>query len=328
VDAVARQRIVAEIRRHVRFQWYVWLITDPRTSVGAAPVADPPPALVARLPALIRMKYLTTVNRWTTVDGVGFLHEATAGDLGQSLVWRSLLHEHSIVDIATLVFRDRFGCWGFLDLWRTDQPFSRRDAAYLAGRIAPVTEALRSAVAATFASAAVPAAPGPVVLLLSASLHVLGVTPATGSYLRALVPPPLGREPIPAGAYNVAAQLLAVEAGVDLNPPRARVHLVDGHWLSLRAARLGGGPKDPIAVTIEEASPAERLDLFARSAGLSPRETELLGLLAGGHDTRHLASALVLSEHTIQDHLKSVFAKTGTRTRRELLSRAFGATFP
>jgi hypothetical protein len=77
VDAVARQRIVAEIRARVSFQWYVWLLTDPRTSVGAAPLADPPPALVDRLPELIRLKYLTTVNRWTTVDGVVFLHRAT-----------------------------------------------------------------------------------------------------------------------------------------------------------------------------------------------------------------------------------------------------------
>ena len=58
---------------------------------------------------------------------------------------------------------------------------------------------------------------------------------------------------------------------------------------------------------------------------MSPRETELLGLLASGHDTRQIAGAMVLSEHTVHDHLKSIFAKTATRTRRTLLARALGS---
>jgi hypothetical protein len=50
------------------------------------------------------------------------------------LVWRELLAAYDVVDIASLVFRDRFGCWAFLDLWRVDpaEPFTERDAEYLA----------------------------------------------------------------------------------------------------------------------------------------------------------------------------------------------------
>jgi DNA-binding CsgD family transcriptional regulator len=33
---------------------------------------------------------------------------------------------------------------------------------------------------------------------------------------------------------------------------------------------------------------------------------------------------MFLSEHTVQDHLKSIFAKTSARNRRILLSRALG----
>jgi DNA-binding CsgD family transcriptional regulator len=79
-----------------------------------------------------------------------------------------------------------------------------------------------------------------------------------------------------------------------------------------------------IAVTIEPASPAERLGLFARAGGLTQRETELLRHLATGSDTRGLARRMSLSEHTVQDHLKSVFARTGTQSRRDLLARALG----
>jgi hypothetical protein len=36
------------------------------------------------------------------------------------------------------------------------------------------------------------------------------------------------------------------------------------------------------------------------------------------------ARLMFLSEHTVQDHLKSIFGKTGTRTRRVLLARVLG----
>jgi DNA-binding CsgD family transcriptional regulator len=71
-------------------------------------------------------------------------------------------------------------------------------------------------------------------------------------------------------------------------------------------------------------SAAERLDLFSRAFALTAREHELLGLLATGSDTRAMARQMSLSEHTIQDHLKSIFTKTGGRDRVTVLSRALG----
>jgi DNA-binding CsgD family transcriptional regulator len=156
---------------------------------------------------------------------------------------------------------------------------------------------------------------------------VIRRTPGTRDPLRLLVPRDDEGPPVPAGAYNVAAQLLAVEAGVDGSPPWARVHLAGGRWLTLRAARLeddASRDERDIAVTIDVCSPAERLSLFARSTALSARETELLGHLATGADTRDVAARMFLSAHTVQDHLKSVFDKTGARSRRVLLARALG----
>ena len=129
-------------------------------------------------------------------------------------------------------------------------------------------------------------------LLLSPELSLLAQTPQTDALPAGLVPPEGGGRPVPAAAYNVGAQLLAVEDGVDGNPPAARVHLSGGHWLSVRAARMDDAPaavRGAIAVTIEPASPGERLDLFGRAYGLTQRETELLRQLAWGSDTRALA---------------------------------------
>ncbi|MBV9168889.1 MAG: hypothetical protein JOZ81_02245 [Chloroflexi bacterium] len=46
--------------------------------------------------------------------------------------------------------------------------------------------------------------------------------------------------------------------------------------------------------------------------------------LAGGSDTRQVAAELYISENTVQDHLKSIFARTGARNRRVLMARALG----
>ena len=314
-------------RRGIGFDVYAWLLTDPETAVGSAPLADVP--CLSELPQLIRLKYLTTLNRWTTLapGRVGLLWSGREGP-SRSLLWRELLSAYDVVDVASLVFRDRRGCWGFLDLWRSGPAadFDNDEAEFLSEIGPPVTAALRRAVTSTFVTPSTADRPrlGPMVLLLSADLAVLGQTPDTETYLRLLVPPPGDRAPIPAGAYNVAAQLLAVEAGIDANTPAARVHLSDGIWVTLRAARLGDADSD-IAVTIEETSPDQRVSLFAKSSLLSPREGDVLRHLVSGSDTRQLAQRLFISEHTVQDHFKSIFAKTGARTRATLLSRVLGS---
>jgi DNA-binding CsgD family transcriptional regulator len=326
-----RLEVLAVLRRVTGFDAYVWVITDPETSVGSAPLADVP--CLPELPQLIRLKYLTPVNRWThMIAPVAGLHQATDGDLARSLIWREMLCRYQIGDIATSVHRDRFGCWAFLDLWREQRsaPFAPDDLEFLHDLAGPLTAALRGTQAAAFAAGhtSEPASAGPVVLLLSPTLEVRAQTPQTQQYLRLLVPPDnAAQAPVPAGAYNVAAQLLAREAGVDSNQPVARVHLGGGRWLTLRAARLDTPApvaERDIAVSIETTAPGGRVSLFARACGLSSRETELLDHVVAGAATRDIARLMFLSEHTVQDHLKSIFAKTDARTRRALLARVLG----
>jgi DNA-binding CsgD family transcriptional regulator len=323
-----RRALLEEIKRNVTFDAYAWLLTDPETEVGCDPVADVP--CMPHLPKLIRLKYATETNRWTSMrTPVARLLETTGGDPTQSLIWRELLADYHVVDIASLVFRDRFGCWAFLDLWRVrpTEPFTERDAEYLTAIVSPVTTALRRVQAETFHIAETANVPdGPAVLVLSPDLQVRAQSAETEVYLRALVPPTSDRQPIPAGAYNVGAQLRASETGVDSHPPRARVHLGQGVWLTLRAARIIESDKADaeIAVTLEPTSTNDRMALFSLAHGLSKRETEIVAACARGTNTRDLAEELFVSANTIQDHFKSIFAKTGTRTRGELLAIARG----
>lgn len=325
-DRDLRREVLAVLRGIVDASAYVWLLTDPVTTVGAAPLAEVP--CMPELPALIKAKYATTVNRWTCLHGspAGLLTEAVEGDLTRSRVWREVLSRYGIRDVASVVFADQHGCWGFLDLWRDDRPYEADDADFLAGLAAPLSAALRRCQARTFVEPAITHRrdAGPVVLVLDEDLRIVSRTAASQAWLDILLPPDPaqpGAQAIPAGVYNVAAQLLAAEEGIDDHHAYSRTHLAGGFWLTLRAARLSASQ---IVVTIEEASTADRLDMFGRAFGLTGRESELLGLIATGSDTRALARQMALSEHTVQDHLKSIFAKTGARDRVTLLARARG----
>ncbi|MGH3877772.1 MAG: LuxR C-terminal-related transcriptional regulator, partial [Actinophytocola sp.] len=167
---------------------------------------------------------------------------------------------------------------------------------------------------------------GPAMLVLDPDLHVRVQTAAAAEALHQLNPPDEPIPAIPAAAYNVAAALVAQEHGVPLGPPWSRIHLGQGRWLTLRASRISptGASEGDIAVSIAASTPVERLEVFALAHALSRREREVLAELVTGADTRALARRLVVSEHTVNDHVKSVLAKTGTTTRQTLLSRIAG----
>jgi DNA-binding CsgD family transcriptional regulator len=95
---------------------------------------------------------------------------------------------------------------------------------------------------------------------------------------------------------------------------------VDGRWIRIEAAPLEGADDGKIAIMLRSATAAETFALLCRAYALTRRERELVAALIAGLDTRALTEHLVISRHTVQDHLKSIFDKVGVRSRRELLA--------
>jgi DNA-binding NarL/FixJ family response regulator len=59
--------------------------------------------------------------------------------------------------------------------------------------------------------------------------------------------------------------------------------------------------------------------------GLSPREAEVLGLLADGLTNQEIGRALYISPITVRNHVSSIFAKLQVTNRRQAMLRVHGA---
>jgi DNA-binding NarL/FixJ family response regulator len=82
-------------------------------------------------------------------------------------------------------------------------------------------------------------------------------------------------------------------------------------------ARLGAGPD----LTRVDALLGRRTAVAA--AGLTPRELEVLVLVARGQTNREIAAALVISPHTARRHLQNIFRKLGVSSRAAATAFAF-----
>jgi DNA-binding NarL/FixJ family response regulator len=58
----------------------------------------------------------------------------------------------------------------------------------------------------------------------------------------------------------------------------------------------------------------------AAPLALSPRETEILGLVAEGMPNKIVASRLGISEHTVKSHITSILEKLGAESRAEAVA--------
>jgi len=81
----------------------------------------------------------------------------------------------------------------------------------------------------------------------------------------------------------------------------------------IRGARLLHGVRGEAAAWDDEAAPVE---------ALTPRELDVLRLLADGAVNRAIGERLGISDHTVKFHLSAIFGKLGVTTRTAAVRRA------
>lgn len=251
----------------------------------------------------------------------GILSVATRGDLARSARWDEGMRPFGIGDELRVALVDDHGMWGFIDALRDhdDPPFDAEDRQFLEDLTALLAGAVRRRSLREPEAGASPAPRSAGVVLLDKDLQIRGMTPVAQQWLTALA---AGGEGAETAILGVAGRLLALRSGVALHPGgRVRVRTLSGQWAVIEGDHLlADADAGSVVVTIRPAAPREALDLFCAVHSLTARESEVMGMLLDGRDTTAMTKALSISRHTIQDHLKAIFAKTHVRTRRELVA--------
>ena len=165
-----------------------------------------------------------------------------------------------------------------------------------------------------------PRAPG--LLVLTEHLEIESATPGTERWLSGL--PGGGGGQLPPAVIAVGGQALRTadreRAG---EVAMARVLCDSGNWVVLHGATLLATGVRRVAVIVEPGHPARIQPLLMAAYGLTAREQEVARLVLQGESTNEIAERLVVSPHTVQEHLKSIFEKTGVRSRRDLVGKVF-----
>ncbi|WP_410786499.1 ATP-binding protein [Kribbella sp. C-35] len=246
------------------------------------------------------------LRRFGLIAHVAAAHaQATAGELGEAErlyrafgpveSWRPPPHVVLLVDAFGIAVSDVLGDVGDLSYLR-DRLAAHRGHHVVSG-IAQVCYF------------------GPVELWLGVAAHRLGLLDEAVADLEQA---DARCERAGAAGFRVEAQIRLVAALADRRGhgdlARARVLLGE---TAPAARRLGMTPYVATAAAVQA-----EVDRLAGVVALSPRETEVARLVADGLTNREIAARLVLSERTVEQHVRSVLAKLGLANRAQVAAWA------
>jgi DNA-binding NarL/FixJ family response regulator len=109
-----------------------------------------------------------------------------------------------------------------------------------------------------------------------------------------------------AGADEIQQALHRVTSGQAALDPAVQRHLVEA---------IAGGPADP--------APAGATPPASLPDNLTPREAEVLTLIAAGLSNTEIAERLVVSEATVKSHVNHMLPKIGARDRAQAVGYAY-----
>lgn len=249
------------------------------------------------------------------------LSRSTDGDLDTSGYYREILQPLELADELRVVLRDGEHVWGLLVLCRNQgsRPYTEDDLKLADTISRTASDTLRrSLLLAGLDTGAVPDAPG--LITLDGGLAVQSLSSTAEHWLSRLQEAGRDTGPYPYAVRALAVRSRAVPPGTVV---RSRAPIGAGQWLALHAWTIG---QDVAPMTVMSIGPAEGGDLAAVILdvyGLSGREREVTQQVILGRSTTEIARRLGMSPYTVQDHLKSVFRKTGVQSRQELTANLF-----
>ena len=321
------EEVARRIERVVPTDGYFIGASDPGTSliIGSGVVRDLPHDQCTptwdyefRVPDYMKFRDIAASGR-----SVADLHEETGGRPERSPRWREYGSATGFRSEVRTTFNVGTSTWGVGQFDRLgDSPrFSDDEKAWLE-RVAPVVaRALRQALVAQPTSS--PVVRGPGILVLDPEGRAVSATSEAAAWLdeieSTLARDTRGALPVPVEANAYASQVRAAMDQSAEKVPRARLRTSTGVWLLMHGSLLQG--TENLAVVIEPAKGGDVAPLIVEASGLTQRELDITRAIARGLGTAEMATHLVISQHTVRDHIKSVFEKVGVSSRGELVAK-------
>ena len=329
-DLVTFWRDATEIIERVvpHYMYPCWYTLDPASLLITSHFNELMPELPQEWLAL--EYYEDDVNQLAEVarspSGYSTLHEATGGKPSSSARWRANMELGGDQELVVGLRTPAGDVWGGVGLYREPgQPLFEREEIEFVTMVAPsLAEGARRAL--LLGEARDPEGPdAPGLLVLSSRWEIESTSPGVERWLSNLPGGDWESGRLPSAVLSVAGRALRSAEGRD-EPGEvalARVLSESGTWVVLHGATLVSDGTQRVAVIVEPAHPARIAPLLMSAYGLTEREQDVTRLVLQGESTASIANQLVVSVHTVQQHLKNIFDKTGVHSRRDLVGKVF-----
>lgn len=318
----------AALRRTVPFDAAVWQSTDPATGMATAPMRaenlGEDGCATYWNAELLSEKVNLFRDLARAAVPVAALRDGTADSPEHSAVYREFLQPRGLDDELRAVLRADGQWWGQVSLFRSKgRPhFSKQELATVSGLTTFLGRRLRS-YAEPAPEPVVDGGRGPGLLLFDSTGALLSINDEARDFLAGMPAGPSAPSrfgvPVPAWIHSTAASASQAEQA------RIRARDRSGRWLVFHASCLRDADGSPhqTAVVVEPAKASEVASLITAAYGLTERELEITQLIGRGLSTAQLATKLYLSQHTVRDHVKSIFTKTSVTSRGELVAKLY-----
>jgi DNA-binding CsgD family transcriptional regulator len=323
-----RERVGDRLAQHLDVTSYCFGTTDPATALPVHSVSvGLDPAVMQTFFGLLLSSPSLDFGPWITGTRRAARLEDIVDDVEHDPYMTEILRPCGLRHDVQVSCVAAGWSWGHMCLRRSEKgrPFEPHEVRFLESLAPHLSAGLRAA----SSRSAVAASPGK-----TTGIVVLGpdgkVELANGVAERLFRHPVSGtRHCLLTAVHVVAAQLehTLANAGAETVPQLMFVDEATQETYRLRAERtLGADGRYRGLVVIEPAlslNETEQAQALAR-CGVTRRECEVAIAIVRGQTTTEIARALVVSAHTVHDHVRSVFEKMGVTSRQQLAVRLMG----
>lgn len=310
--------IVRAFHMVASFSWCAVMTTDPETRLPAGGVVEGfSPELCVPFwdNELTDPDFLKFADLAKSFEPMGTLYEALDGELERSPRYTKMYAPMGVADelrVSFVVGASWVAIGSFVRA-REDGIFTHQELADVRQLLPIANRALRGALGRGYPIEE----ETPVVIMLDGSDNVTAMTPGGQEVLEDLKTQT--DTEMPGLVQIVAAKARRARSPETLTTRMQNRH---GRWLRIHMSPVEGDP-GAVIMTTSPAYPGDIVHALLDSYGLTEREKDIALHICRGMSTKEIAAELMISAHTVRDHVKVLFSKANVASRGALMAQLF-----